>query len=229
MKDIWQRIENWLALNAPQLAAGLQSGASDEEIQQTEATLNITFPEDIRESYRLHNGSTYEFLATPRDKYLCFRLFSLQEMIEINQMMKNIYFPPSDEPQYPDEPTDLDPADQEQEPSYEEVWRRELLGESEIVGKGGRDADDSFDQALIHFMVWSEEFYLCFDSSQDYNTFGMIIYYYISDTVYVRYSSSLRNLLSQFADDLEAGKCRLIHDNGVGVPYDPPEISYRKD
>ena len=111
--------------------------------------------------------------------------------------------------QYRDEPTDLDPAYQEREPSYGEAWRRELLGGSEFAGRG----DDWFDRALIHFMVWSDEFYLCFDSSQDYNTFGMVIYYYISDIVYVRYSPSLRVLLSRFADDLEAGKCVVDNDD----------------
>jgi cell wall assembly regulator SMI1 len=56
MQEIWRRIEHWLAIHAPALLADLQPGASEQAIAETEGFLGITFPEDIRASFRLHDG-----------------------------------------------------------------------------------------------------------------------------------------------------------------------------
>jgi len=56
MQEIWGRIEQWLAIHAPALLADLQPGASEQVIAETEASLGITFSEDVRASFRLHNG-----------------------------------------------------------------------------------------------------------------------------------------------------------------------------
>lgn len=37
MKMIWERIDNWLAANAPQVLKSLRPGATDEEIDRAEA------------------------------------------------------------------------------------------------------------------------------------------------------------------------------------------------
>ncbi len=44
MQMIWKRIEDWLNIHAPELTSLLQPGASEEEIQHTEALLSVTFP-----------------------------------------------------------------------------------------------------------------------------------------------------------------------------------------
>lgn len=54
----WQRIENWLAENAPELHAGLPLGATEEEIVALETQMEVRFPDDFRESLQLHNGET---------------------------------------------------------------------------------------------------------------------------------------------------------------------------
>ncbi|BDI33991.1 glucan synthase [Capsulimonas corticalis] len=52
----WERIEAWLGQNAPDILAGLASGATDAEIDAAEKVLGVEFPDDIRESYKRHNG-----------------------------------------------------------------------------------------------------------------------------------------------------------------------------
>src|SRR5260370_26178902 len=114
MQTIWKRIEDWLNIHAPELTSLLQPGASEEEIQHTEALLSVTFPEDSKASYRIHNGSGGLF---PQSHFIVksHALFSLQEMVDDWRMCA----PPAEE-QYPDEPTDLPPECLE-EP--EENWR----------------------------------------------------------------------------------------------------------
>lgn len=75
MQEIWHRIEQWLAIHAPTVLADLQPGASEQAIAQAEKLLEITFPEDVKTSFRLHNGQTsnspwmldgWEFLSLDR-------------------------------------------------------------------------------------------------------------------------------------------------------------------
>jgi cell wall assembly regulator SMI1 len=60
MESIWKRIEAWLADNGPEVLSSLQAGATDDEISETEAFLEVTFPRDVRDSYRIHNGQLSE-------------------------------------------------------------------------------------------------------------------------------------------------------------------------
>ncbi len=56
MQEIWDRIKEGLSIHAPGIIPHLQAGASEEEIRSTEKKLGIKFPEDVRASYRIHNG-----------------------------------------------------------------------------------------------------------------------------------------------------------------------------
>ena len=56
MREIWNKIENYLKENAPNVLESLQQGATDEEIKKAEDFIGITFPEDFKESYKIHNG-----------------------------------------------------------------------------------------------------------------------------------------------------------------------------
>jgi cell wall assembly regulator SMI1 len=53
---LWQRLETWLGIHAPDILTDLQPGATEAEIQQTEAILGVQFPEDFKAVYRCHNG-----------------------------------------------------------------------------------------------------------------------------------------------------------------------------
>lgn len=56
MQSIWTRIEAWLAVNAPEILDDLRPGATDQAIQDTETALGVVFPEDVRASFRIHDG-----------------------------------------------------------------------------------------------------------------------------------------------------------------------------
>ena len=52
----WQRIETWLVQNAPQIMQGLAPGATEEEIAAAEKIPGVALPEEVRDSYRIHDG-----------------------------------------------------------------------------------------------------------------------------------------------------------------------------
>ena len=56
MQAIWDRIEAWLSIHAPEVLDSLLTGVDDDDIQEIEAELGYQFPEDVRASLRLHNG-----------------------------------------------------------------------------------------------------------------------------------------------------------------------------
>ena len=50
METIWNRIETWLAINAPEILDSLQPGATDQAINKAEAFLESKLPEDVKAS-----------------------------------------------------------------------------------------------------------------------------------------------------------------------------------
>lgn len=64
MDALWARIEAWLQVRAPRVFASLQAGASAGELRAAEAALGVILPDDVRASYRRHNGQ-----ALPRGQY----------------------------------------------------------------------------------------------------------------------------------------------------------------
>jgi cell wall assembly regulator SMI1 len=77
VETIWNRIETWLAINAPEILNSLQPGATNQAINKAEAFLD-KLPEDAKASYRLHNGQAesgqglidaWEFLSLPRRRW----------------------------------------------------------------------------------------------------------------------------------------------------------------
>ena len=69
MQIIWTRIENWLTDNAPEILENLNSGATEEEIKRTEEFLGVSFPEDVKDSYRIHNGQKSCFDTPDRQQW----------------------------------------------------------------------------------------------------------------------------------------------------------------
>ena len=73
----WNRIEAWLKHSAAEELAYLEPGATDQDIQEAETALGMTFPEEVRAMYRLHNG--YVLIADPQDQF--WELLSLEEVV----------------------------------------------------------------------------------------------------------------------------------------------------
>jgi hypothetical protein len=55
------RIKAWLAENAPQVAESLRPGATEADLAQAEAQLDVRFPAPLRILYRMHDGQELEF------------------------------------------------------------------------------------------------------------------------------------------------------------------------
>ena len=75
MTTHWKTIETWLQSNAPDVLAGLNPPASQQQISDAEAALGITFPADCIATFRIHNGQSsdspwlfdaWEFLSLER-------------------------------------------------------------------------------------------------------------------------------------------------------------------
>ena len=61
----WQRLEAWLKAQAPEVHASLGPPATDEAIRALEAAVGMTLPEDVRASYRLHDGQSRDLTLVP--------------------------------------------------------------------------------------------------------------------------------------------------------------------
>jgi cell wall assembly regulator SMI1 len=60
MHELWTRLEKWLAINDPDALKMLQPGATEAEIRAFEQAVSVQLPEDLRTSYRIHNGQSPE-------------------------------------------------------------------------------------------------------------------------------------------------------------------------
>ena len=69
MQRIWKRIEaGFETIHASDALRHFQPGATDEAIQAVETALGITFPEDVKASYCIHNGSNRQALIGDPDQ-----------------------------------------------------------------------------------------------------------------------------------------------------------------
>ncbi len=87
MQNIWTRIETWLKQHVPEMAVNLLPGAVDTEIKEAETALGVTFTNDFKACYRIHNGQ--HELATPMVGE--WQLLSLQDMVLDWKRMKELY------------------------------------------------------------------------------------------------------------------------------------------
>ncbi|MEC4812329.1 MAG: SMI1/KNR4 family protein [Scytonema sp. PMC 1069.18] len=91
MQAIWTRIETWLKANAPQVLETLNPGASSEQLETVENSLLIRFPDDVKSSYRIHNGqSSYNYGLVNGREFL-----SLERIQDEWQVWKPISHPSS--------------------------------------------------------------------------------------------------------------------------------------
>src|ERR1051326_1121314 len=93
MQEIWKRIEaGFETIQASALWEQFQPGATDAAIQEAEAVLGITLPEEVRASYRIHQGS-HRYGLIGVDEIL-YELYSLAEMVDVWQQEVSRDLPP---------------------------------------------------------------------------------------------------------------------------------------
>jgi cell wall assembly regulator SMI1 len=81
MQMIWKRIEaGFETIHASALWNDFRPGATDAEIQDTEGFLGITFPDEVKASYHVHNGSNGKNLMGDPDQHI-YQLYSSIEMM----------------------------------------------------------------------------------------------------------------------------------------------------
>lgn len=85
IQSSWKRISTWYKVKVPERDFTLAQGASKNEIGTVEAELGLQFPESVRESYRLHNGSN-EHAIFPYG----FHLLSLEEIVKQSRMWRDL-------------------------------------------------------------------------------------------------------------------------------------------
>jgi cell wall assembly regulator SMI1 len=56
MQDIWDRITSWLSIHAPEILESFQPGATEDEIREVEEKLGVTFPANVRQSFRIYSN-----------------------------------------------------------------------------------------------------------------------------------------------------------------------------
>jgi cell wall assembly regulator SMI1 len=81
MQMIWKRIEaGFEIIHATALWNDFRPGATDAEIQDTEGFLGITFPDEVKASYHVHNGSNGKKSMGDPDQNI-YQLYSSLEMM----------------------------------------------------------------------------------------------------------------------------------------------------
>lgn len=83
MREVWERVRRALDTHAPGLSAELRPGAGEKAITATEAALGVPFPEEVRESMRIHNGTSDHLLDG-------WQLEPLDRIVDRNAMFRDL-------------------------------------------------------------------------------------------------------------------------------------------
>jgi len=79
----WVALDDWLSRRAKRIRRSLAPGASDAEIGAVEARLGFDLPEDVRTSYRIHNGGEESDLFPASEaEDMGYSLIPLEEIVE---------------------------------------------------------------------------------------------------------------------------------------------------
>lgn len=85
IRETWNRIESWLATNAPRVLRGLGDPASAAAISAAEETMGFRFPPDFRASLAVHDGEKTDVGAIKG-----LRLNSLEDLLSDWEIMEEL-------------------------------------------------------------------------------------------------------------------------------------------
>ncbi|XP_060559162.1 F-box only protein 3-like, partial [Ruditapes philippinarum] len=92
IRQAWNKIEAFLEKNCPSILATLQDGVSEEELRAVEEHIQHPLPEDLRLSYRIHNGQDVS-ARSPGYLFLVYSMFhvSLGEISRSQRGLQGMY------------------------------------------------------------------------------------------------------------------------------------------
>jgi cell wall assembly regulator SMI1 len=191
IQNAWQRIDVWLKAHAPHVQKELNPGVSEEEIQQKEAAISVPLPEDFKTSYRIHNGSRSRYDGTSGSQYAlmgCDAFYPLKRVVGgeagmYQDLLQDTYWA-GQTPGWVSDPT-------RQPLPVQPVWRHPLwLTFAEHLGG----------------LEW------CLDlAPAPDGRIGQVISWDHEDGPAEVLFSSFEELLSTYADELEAGLCLGVY------------------
>jgi cell wall assembly regulator SMI1 len=85
----WNRIDMWIKQHAPQWKP-LKKGASAEQLASAEKKFGFRLPADLRDSYRVHNGSRDDAQIFPCPDDISYSLMSFAEVVQDWKMMNEL-------------------------------------------------------------------------------------------------------------------------------------------
>jgi cell wall assembly regulator SMI1 len=171
MKAIWSHIESWLEANAPTIRKDLLKGATLKEIRTAEQAMGITFPENVKDSYRIHNGQRGRSASLIAE----WQLYSLKDMVNRWKMLKKLF----------DDGTFASTSVTSSKAVRAEWWNPKWIP---VAYNGDGDLR-------------------CLDlAPTPQGEVGQIISFWHMENKRERLASSFRVWLTEFADDLHAGK-----------------------
>ncbi len=188
VRDNWQRIEQFLKSNQPEIHQSLQSPASDASIAELEETVGQTLPDDFKELWRIHNGQDDVFsegifpdLSADDWPEPAFLLMSVEAIQQDWSILKAL----NDEGNFDDKRRKTPPEIQA------EFWHQ---GWIPIAHNGGGDN-------------------YCLDMAPtEKGIVGQVIVYYNDGPDPILVAPSLGDWLRDLADGLESGKYTLEED-----------------
>jgi cell wall assembly regulator SMI1 len=195
MEEIWERIDSWLKVNAPKVFDTLQLGASDSQIEAVEHALSIQLPEDVKASYRIHNGEqlTSDYRLIPE----------LQEFLSLERIQA----------EWKSQKEVLDSV------AAEYVFSpHELQALKELFGEEYRENRSIADPGIRSDFCWwylqwipltcsSSGDHYCLDlAPSEGGTVGQIITWFHDDGQRSILAPSFRNWLEDYAAKLESGE-----------------------
>ncbi|TID13145.1 hypothetical protein CANINC_005001 [Pichia inconspicua] len=89
MTEIWDRIDDWLDKEFPELGDDLQSGATANDLNAFENDLNINLPSAFRDSYQIHDGQVS--MGKTRGLIFTYQLMDLEAIAAETNIWRKVY------------------------------------------------------------------------------------------------------------------------------------------
>ncbi|VEU20847.1 DEKNAAC101768 [Brettanomyces naardenensis] len=87
--EIWDRIDNWLEREFPELGDDMEDGATANDLNAFEKDLNISLPLDVRDSFKIHDGQVS--LGKTRGLIYGYPLLDLESIAGETNIWRKVY------------------------------------------------------------------------------------------------------------------------------------------